>query len=248
MLIMNESMLATLGFGFVLGLKHATEADHLAAVSTIVSQRRSLWQSAAVGALWGMGHTASLLLAGVFVIALGIAIPERVANILELAVALMIICLGTRLLYLVLRTRRTVHVHEHTHGGQPHIHVHFHDKHHAHAIGVAHDDAHSGLSGWRPMLVGVVHGLAGSAALTLLVLSEVVRNGTAVLGFVYLLVFGIGSIGGMLIMSTLIGLPITLGVRFFQRALIPMRVLAGILSTSFGVFYAFKILEKLSAL
>jgi ABC-type nickel/cobalt efflux system permease component RcnA len=243
---MNESILATLTFGFVLGLKHATEADHLAAVSTIVSERRSILQSASVGALWGVGHTASLIVAGLFVIAFGVVIPERVANVLELMVALMIILLGTRLLYVVLRVRNSVHVHEHTHDGKPHLHLHFHDERHAHAAGLTHDDLHNGLSGWRPILVGVVHGLAGSAALTLLVLSEVVRNGTAFLGFVYLLVFGLGSIGGMLLMSSLIGLPIALGVRFFQRILLPMRVLAGLLSTTFGVFYAFKIVEKLA--
>ena len=243
---MNESVLATLAFGFVLGLKHATEADHLAAVSTIVSERRSILQSASVGVLWGMGHTLSLLAAGLFVIAFGIAIPERAANILELMVAVMIIFLGTRLLYIVLRGRHGVHVHEHTHGGESHVHLHFHDEHHAHEVSRSHDDLHNGLSGWRPMLVGVVHGLAGSAALTLLVLSEVVRNGTALLGFVYLIVFGVGSIGGMLLMSSLIGLPIALGVRFFQRILLPMRVLAGLLSTTFGIFYAFKIVEKLA--
>jgi ABC-type nickel/cobalt efflux system permease component RcnA len=243
---MNESVLATLGLGFVLGLKHATEADHLVAISTIVSERRSIWQSAAVGALWGLGHTASLLVAGFFVIALGIAIPERVANLLELVVALMIVFLGTRLLYMLFRARRAIHVHAHTHDGKPHIHLHFHDKHNAHAVELTHNHAHNGLSGWRPVFVGIVHGLAGSAALTLLVLSEVVRNGTATLGFVYLLVFGVGSIGGMLLMSGLIGLPITLGIRFFQRTLLPLRLLAGVLSTSFGVLYGFKVIEKLS--
>jgi len=212
---MNETVMATLGLGFVLGLKHATEADHLAAVSAIVTEKRSLWQSAVVGGLWGAGHTVSLLVAGFFVIALGVAIPERLANLLELAVALMIVFLGTRLL--------------------------------RHAPGMTtHDHAHNGLSGWRPVLVGIVHGLAGSAALTLLVLAEVVRNGTPALGFAYLLVFGAGSIGGMLLMSTLIGLPISLGARFFQRTLVPMRVVVGVMSTGFGVLYALRIMQKLS--
>ena len=243
---MNEFLLATLGLGFVLGLKHATEADHLVAISTIVSERRSIWESASVGALWGVGHTASLLVAGFFVIALGIAIPERVASLLELAVALMIIFLGTRLLYRILRARPDLHVPGHTHDGRQHIHLHFHHEPHTHAVDMTHNDVHNGLSGWRPVLVGIVHGLAGSAALTLLVLSEVVRNGTVTLGFLYLLVFGSGSIGGMLLMSGLIGLPITLGFRFFQRTLVPMGALAGILSTSFGAFYAFKVVAKLS--
>src|SRR5690349_1588340 len=119
---MHESMLATLGFGLVLGLKHATEADHLAAVSTIVSERRSVWQSAAVGALWGLGHTASLLTAGLFVLGFGLLIPERLANFLELAVAIMIIVLGMRLL--------RMHIHAHTHEGKWHVHLHFSDDQH----------------------------------------------------------------------------------------------------------------------
>lgn len=233
-------MLATLGLGFVLGLKHATEADHLAAISTIVSERRSIWQSAGVGALWGIGHTASLLVAGVFVVGLGVAIPERVAGVLELTVALMIVFLGMRLL--------SAHVHRHTHEGKPHIHVHFHDKEHAHPIGITHATVHSGLSGWRPVLVGIVHGLAGSAALTLLVLSTVVRNGSAFLGFAYLAIFGAGSIGGMLLMSCVISVPFSLGLRFFKRTLLPLRLLTGLFSTSFGIFYAWQIMERLWAL
>jgi ABC-type nickel/cobalt efflux system permease component RcnA len=243
---MNQSILATLAFGFVLGLKHATEADHLAAVSAIVSERRSLWQSTSVGALWGLGHTLSLVVAGLFVIAFGVVIPERVANCLELVVALMIIVLGTRLLYVVLRRQPMIHVHEHTHDGKSHVHLHFHDERHGHAVNLNHDDRHNGFSGWRPVLVGIIHGLAGSAALTLLVLSEVVRNGTAILGLVYLVIVGFGSVAGMLLMSSLIGLPISLGFRFFRRLLVPMRVLAGLFSTSFGLFYALRIIEKLA--
>src|SRR5437016_5155608 len=101
---MQSSIFLTLGLGFALGLKHATEADHLAAVSTIVGERRSLWESARVGALWGLGHTSSLLLAGLFMIVLGVVIPERVANILELGVAIMIVVLGSRVLYIAFRT------------------------------------------------------------------------------------------------------------------------------------------------
>jgi len=243
---MNGSV-ALLALGFALGVKHATEADHLAAISSIVSQRHSIWQSASVGLLWGAGHTAALLVAGFLVIAAGIAIPEKVANFLELLVALMIIFLGTRVLYIIFRNRPDVHVHAHTHNGKPHIHLHFHDHSHAHNVGVTHNDEHNGLLGWRPVLVGILHGLAGSAALTLLVLSEVVRNGSPMLGFMYLLVFGFGSIGGMLIMTSLIGLPVSLGVRFFRGALLPMRAFAGVLSTTFGFFYAFKVIEKLSA-
>src|SRR3977135_3664927 len=108
---MSPSLLVALGFGFLLGLKHATEADHLVAVTTVVSEQRSIWRSGLVGALWGVGHTASLLAAGVLVIILGVAIPEHVAGVLEFLVALMIILLGSRILYLTLRRRTHVHVH-----------------------------------------------------------------------------------------------------------------------------------------
>ena len=107
--------LFALGLGFLLGLKHATEADHLIAVTTIVSEQRSVARSALVGAMWGVGHTAALLAAGVVVILLEVTIPERVAAALEFCVSLMIVFLGTRVLFLALRKRRHIHVHAHTH-------------------------------------------------------------------------------------------------------------------------------------
>src|SRR5215208_4727289 len=192
-----DSALPLLGLGFVLGLKHATEADHLVAVSTIVSEHRSVWRSAAVGGLWGLGHTASLLAAGAVLIALRVTIPEGVRVALELAVALMIVLLGTRILYLVLRRRRGVHVHAHAHGGRTHTHLHFHGNEDAHAAADAQAVSHAwhrGLWGWRPVAVGAVHGLAGSAALTLFILAEVMRGGSKLVGFAYLLVFGAGSV------------------------------------------------------
>jgi ABC-type nickel/cobalt efflux system permease component RcnA len=236
-----DSALPLLGFGFVLGLKHATEADHLVAVSTIVSEHRSVWRSAAVGALWGLGHTASLFVAGAVLIALRVRIPEGVATALELLVALMIVLLGTRILYLVLRRRRDVHVHAHTHDGRTHTHLHFHERRDAHAAADAQAVSHAwhrGLWGWRPVAVGAVHGLAGSAALTLFVLTEVLRGGSRLLGFAYLLIFGVGSIGGMLLMSTLIGLPFVLTAQRFRRVDTPVRLLAGAASVLFGLYYA----------
>ncbi|HEX8149019.1 MAG TPA: hypothetical protein VF591_17685 [Pyrinomonadaceae bacterium] len=236
-----DSALPLLGFGFALGLKHATEADHLVAVSTIVSEHRSVWRSAAVGALWGLGHTASLFVAGALLIALRVRVPEGVATALELLVALMIVLLGTRILYLVLRGRRDVHVHAHTHGGRTHTHLHFHGRRDAHAAAdrqaVSHA-WHRGLWGWRPFAVGAVHGLAGSAALTLVLLAEILRGGSRLVGFAYLLVFGAGSVGGMLLMSTLIGLPFVITARRFRRVDTPVRLLAGTASVLFGLYYA----------
>src|ERR1044072_3760187 len=238
-----DSALPLLGLGFVLGLKHATEADHLVAVSTIVSEHRSVWRSAAVGGLWGLGQTASLFVAGAVPIALRVQIPEGVATALELLVALMIVLLGTRILYLVLRKRRDVHVHAHTHDGRTHTHLHFHGRRDAHAAADTHRVSHAwhrGLWGWRPVPVGAVHGLAGSAALTLFVLAEVLRGGSKLLGFAYLLIFGVGSIGGMLLMSTLIGLPFVLTAQRFRRVDTPVRLLAGAASATFGLYYAWQ--------
>ncbi|MFL6228379.1 MAG: urease accessory protein UreH [Pyrinomonadaceae bacterium] len=238
---MNNSLFFILGLGLVLGLRHATEADHLVAVTTIVSEQRSVVRAALVGALWGIGHTAALLVAGVVVILLRVAIPARVAALLELAVALMIILLGTRILYLLLRGRREIHVHAHTHdGGRAHTHLHFHERADAHAVAHAAPQPHAHrppVRGWRPILVGVVHGLAGSAALTLLVLTEVLKGGSRALGLAYLLVFGVGSIGGMLLMSTLISLPFVLTSRRFENFNTPVRLVCGLASVGFGIYY-----------
>ena len=235
--------LFALGLGFLLGLKHATEADHLVAVTTIVSEQRSVSRSALVGALWGVGHTAALLAAGVFVILLEVTIPERVAAALEFGVALMIVFLGSRVLYLALRRRRRVHVHAHTHDGRTHTHLHFHESGDAHAPAAAHappHERHGGFRGWRPLAVGAVHGLAGSAALTLLVLAEVLRDGSRALGLAYLLLFGAGSVGGMMLMSALISLPFVFTASRFTRVDAPVRLLTGLVSVAFGLYYAWE--------
>jgi ABC-type nickel/cobalt efflux system permease component RcnA len=240
---MQNSISLTLGLGFALGLKHAIEADHLAAVSAIVSERRSVLDAARVGALWGLGHTTSLLFAGLLVIVLGIAIPEPVAEVLELCIAVMIITLGTRLLYLMLRKSARVHVHAHSHKGRRHLHFHYHGNDDGHPPVQTHEGSHSCLSRWRTFLVGVLHGLAGSAALTLLVLTEVIRNGSPVLGLSYLLIFGIGSICGMLMMSSLIGLPFALSSSAPNRLSGVLQFSAATSSVVFGVYYGWQIVS-----
>ena len=120
-------VLALLGLGFVFGLKHATEVDHVVAVSTIVSQNRNLMRSAMVGALWGAGHTVALLVTGAIVLWLRVTIPENVSHWLEFCVALMIFGLGASALWRALRKGREVHVHKHSHDGVSHVHVHFHE-------------------------------------------------------------------------------------------------------------------------
>jgi ABC-type nickel/cobalt efflux system permease component RcnA len=230
-----------LAFGFVLGLKHAVEADHLAAVSTIVSERKSLLGSSLVGGLWGIGHTISLLIAGITVILLHIEISERMSQALEFCVGLMLVALGLNALRKLLR-KRHLHVHAHQHGGRAHVHPHLHDgspetdpnTHHGFRL-----DQHQGFRfSARPLLVGMVHGFAGSAVLTLLVLSTI---NSPLIGLLYIAIFGLGSIGGMMLMSALVGLPVHFTAARFTRANLALRGLAGLFSLSFGLLMVYRI-------
>ena len=229
--------LGLLGLGLVYGLKHATEADHIVAVSAIVSEHKKLARAAIVGALWGAGHTASLVVVGTIVLALKVAIPERVAGWLEFTVALMIIGLGVMAFRRALRGRSDFHVHRHGHGVFSHSHVHFHEAEAGQAATVedlSHNVARIGI---KPTIVGAVHGLAGSAALTLLVLTQI---SSPLLGLLYLAVFGVGSILGMLLMSGLVGLPFVLSSRRLGGVHYQLQMLAGALSVLFGVWYAYQ--------
>jgi ABC-type nickel/cobalt efflux system permease component RcnA len=230
--------LGLLGLGLVYGLKHATEVDHIVAVSTIVSEHKKLGRAAIVGGLWGAGHTASLVVVGAVVLGLRVAIPERVAGWLEFCVALMIISLGVIAFRRALQRRTDVHLHQHGHGDDAHRHLHFHDPDSAHTHprsgGHSHAIAKIGL---KPGLVGAMHGLAGSVALTLLVLTQI---NSPLLGLIYLAVFGIGSIFGMLLMSALVGLPFVFSSRRFGGVHYGLQALAGILSIGFGIWYAYE--------
>jgi len=238
---------AVLGLGLVFGVKHATEVDHVVAVSAIVSEHRNILRSALVGGLWGAGHTASLVIVGVLVLVFRVAIPLPVANWLEFGVALMIIALGFAAVMRVLRRRSDVHLHRHDHGGQSHLHIHFHERgsehaglaasgHESHSTAASHSHAISRL-GSKPFFVGAIHGLAGSAALTLLVLTQIQ---SVWLGLLYLVVFGIGSTVGMLLMSGLIGLPFALSGRRLTSINYGLQTAAGGLSIAFGLWYAYQ--------
>jgi ABC-type nickel/cobalt efflux system permease component RcnA len=229
------SLLAVLGVGLAFGLKHATEVDHIVAVSTIVSDHRSIWRSAVVGAFWGIGHTVSLVAVGLVVLVLRITIPEWVANWLEFGVALMIIGLGASALMRVLRKRRNFHLHRHQHEGVSHLHVHFHDHQTEHAGPVAAHSHSVSIVGIKPFLVGAMHGLAGSAALMLLVLAQ---TQSLLAGLVYLGIFGLGSILGMIIMSGLVGLPFVLTSERLSGIHYSLQTFAGVMSIVFGLWYA----------
>jgi ABC-type nickel/cobalt efflux system permease component RcnA len=236
----SVGVFALLGLGLVFGLKHATEVDHVVAVSTIVSEHRNVWRSALVGALWGAGHTASLFIVGVLVLVFRVAVPARIAGWLEFGVALMIIMLGVVALTRVLRQRADVHLHRHSHDGQSHVHVHFHEDGTEHAPDATRHSHTVSRIGIKPLLVGAMHGLAGSAALTMLVLTQIP---SVLLGLLYLGLFGLGSTVGMLMMSGLIGLPFALSARRLSSFNYGLQTIAGGLSVVFGLWYAWSVVS-----
>ncbi len=209
--------------GFVSGMKHALDPDHVAAVSTIVAEHKDVWRSARIGAFWGMGHTVTLATAGLVVLVFRLAIPERLTASLELVVGVMLVFLGAQTLYRCVRER--LHIHAHEHEGKRHIHLH------SHRHGPDHQHEHGFRHEYRSLVIGMVHGLAGSAALTVLVLSSIRSLG---LGMLYLLMFGIGSIVGMMFTSALIGSPFAYTARAFERANRVLRLLAGMASVGIG--------------
>jgi len=210
---------AVLAFGLILGFKHATEADHVMAVSTIVSEHRNLVKVAVVGGLWGLGHTVTLVVVGIVVLSLGVGIPENISHYLEFGVGIMIIWLSALALIRALQGRQDVHVHTHSHGEEIHSHS-------------------MSRIGLKPLLVGAMHGLAGSAALTLLVLTQV---HSMLLGICYLLIFGFGSVFGMMAVSTLIGLPFALSVGRLNKFAVRLQAVAGFVGLCFGCWYSYSV-------
>ncbi len=212
-----------LALGFVLGLKHALDADHVVAVSTIVSQVKSVRKSSLFGAIWGVGHTTTLLLVGLLILILKIAIPERVASSFEFLVGIVLVVLGIDVLRKVARDK--IHFHKHQHGGVVHAHLH------SHAKSFLHSHVH------KSFLVGVVHGLAGSAALMLLVLTTIK---SVFLGVLYILIFGVGSILGMLVIGGIISLPFFFTAKS-DRMNSTVKILAGAISILLGITIMYKI-------
>ncbi len=221
------STAAVLGYGFLIGLKHATDADHLAAIGTIVAERKSVWSSMIVGGVWGLGHTISLAAAGVFVLLLGREISENTERILEFCVGVMLLFLGLNVLRKIAQGGR-LHFHTHEHGGHEHAHPHVH----AHETADAAETHHGLKFSPRALLIGMVHGLAGSAGLMLLVVPTI---DSKAIGLLYILIFGLGSIGGMMLMSLLVGLPFHLTASRFEFYNRLLQGAAGAVSVFFGL-------------
>lgn len=251
-----NSGLAVLAIGFFLGMRHATDPDHVIAVSTIVSRERSIAKAASIGILWGLGHTLTILAVGAAIILFGLAIPARIGLTMEFCVGLMLILLGVLNLTGAMKWMSEKfspahpkvtgeHAHVHEHDAKLHFHWHSHggaSEHHGESLAPSRSwERFAGLGVYqalRPLFIGIVHGLAGSAAVALLVLSAIREPKWAVL---YLLVFGAGTIAGMMLITSVIALPFSFaGYRFawLNRGLITG---SGILSLAFGLFVCYHI-------
>ncbi len=211
--------------GFLLGVRHALDPDHLASVATISTSSRTLLDGLKQGGAWGMGHTVTLLLFGGAALVLGLAVPEGLALFLEFAVGLMLVLLGADVLRRIMQERIHVHRHEHDDGAS-HLHVHLHPQ------VDRHEHSHSPLIPLRALMVGLMHGLAGSAALLLL---TVASAPSIISGIVYILVFGFGSILGMALLSIVIALPLRLSANRFERTQKNFRLGIGIVTIFIGL-------------
>jgi high-affinity nickel permease len=246
------SLLAIIVLGLFLGIRHATDPDHVVAVTTIVSRERTMLHALVIGVLWGLGHTVTILVVGSGILLLKLTIPPRLGLTMELSVACMLILLGVSNLTGLMR--RAVEwlapsgygsgAHAHVIGGR--VMIHTHDagefvvqprgsivdwlRHWCQRLGTFHT--------LRPLAVGIVHGLAGSAAVALLLLTTISRPGWAI---GYLLVFGIGTIAGMMLITTAIALPFTYTLRHFARLNQVLAIASGAISVSFGLFLCYQI-------
>jgi high-affinity nickel permease len=196
-------MLSLLFIGFLIGMRHALEADHVAAVATLATTTDSLKSAVKQGAVWGLGHTIALFLFGSIVILTDIVMPETMALGLEFIVGIMLLVLGIDVIRKMIRDK--VHFHTHQHGkNKQHFHAHKHKNETLHDP-KQHQHKHSSKFPRKALFIGLMHGMAGSAALILLTLQTVTSPLT---GLMYILLFGIGSIIGMAALSVVIAIPL----------------------------------------
>jgi len=195
--------LSLLSLGFLLGMRHAVETDHVAALASLATRSRGVADTIRQGAIWGIGHTLTLFVFGSCVLLMDGIIPQRLAQGLEFAVGLMLIVLGLDVLRRLRRERIHFHAHRHDDGRQ-HFHAHSHTGETGHAALHHHQHPRQGFP-LRALCVGLMHGMAGSAALILLTLQTVPSPLT---GMLYIALFGIGSIAGMALLSVVIAIPL----------------------------------------
>lgn len=215
----------TLFLGWLMGMEHALDADHVVAVSTIASRSRNLWQSCIIGIFWGLGHSATLLLMCLLMMGLHYQLPGKAGLAFEFTVGVVLVLLGAGILkeYVM----RRLHAHAHEHGLQTHAHFHLH------AQNPGHEHDHPVRQRARALGIGAIHGLAGSAALMILVAS---RLDSWYMALAYVFIFGLGAIMGMLLISGLLSLPFLLAARTSDTLHRNIRLLTGTASVALGLF------------
>ena len=221
--MLDSNYLTVLSLGFVLGLRHALDSDHIAAISTVLAQRPSWRASSLIGFSWGLGHTLVLLLVGAMVLAAGIPIPQPLAIAAESVVGIMLVLLGGLLGIRMIRERW--HVHSHDHDGQIHIHLH------SHSSAPDHEHSHWWRESITPLCIGMAHGMAGSAALLFVVLSS---SHSVIQGLVYIAIFGVGSIVGMMLIGVALSLPMVWSLSLGRPVLLAVQGLASFASIGLG--------------
>jgi high-affinity nickel permease len=221
-------MLGIMGLGFLLGMQHALEADHIAAVSSIAARRTEVSDIVKHGLTWGFGHTLTLFVFAGAAILLGHAIPQQMSRPLETAVGIMLIGLGGQLLWRLWRDR--VHFHAHRHDdGVLHFHAHGHVNETVPHANSVHRHKHGFR--WRSLVVGLMHGMAGSAALLILAVSQV---SNPLSGMLYVLLFGIGSMLGMAALSSIIAVPLAVSARRLTWANRSVQFCVGVITIAIG--------------
>lgn len=228
----DVEILTVLGLGFVLGLRHALDTDHVAAVSVVLARQPSVRASGMIGFSWGLGHTLVLLLVGAVVLALRIEIPESVALAAEFAVGVMLVVLGSALAVKVSKERW--HLHPHEHDGERHLHLH------SHHLNADHRHPHWLRDSIKPLCIGMVHGLAGSAALLLVVLSTVK---SVLTGLLYIAIFGVGSILGMILIGLAISIPVLWSLSVGRHVFVALQGLASLGSIGLGLVIMVRIVS-----
>lgn len=222
---MDLALLSVMGVGFLLGIKHAIEPDHVIAVSTIASHSKTLWRTSLAGVFWGIGHTTTLFLIGIILILTKNNISEKVSGSLEFIVGIMLVYLGISSLISVGRSKKA-YLHQHQH----------HNEIHSHYVSqpVA---SHKRFFYIKSMVIGFVHGIAGSGAMVLLTMSTVQ---TVWDGALYILIFGLGTIAGMMLFTTVLAIPFVLSWGN-RRVNLTLTQVTGLLSTLFGIYYMYNL-------
>ncbi|MDF2365851.1 hypothetical protein [Sneathiella sp.] len=225
-------MLSILTLGFLIGMRHALEADHVAAVASLASGSKNIRETVFHGAVWGLGHTVALMVIGTIVIVMNSTVPETIAHWLEFTVGIMLVLLGADVIRRMIRDRVHFHFHRHASAKHAHLHAHSHRGEGKHTSS-SHEHTHNkGLTA-RVLAVGIMHGMAGSAALVLLVAGSITSTITAVL---YIALFGFGSIVGMAALSAAIAVPLRYSAKSMTWAYNSLQVIVGIGTMSLGIY------------